>query len=208
MNALFQLLLHRHLLLGRPLLAAAGVAGAGRERAQQVALPPLLGLLEHGDGALLQRPVQRLHVGVGVRLAADGAADDGALGGAGFRLALGAGGGELVKGGAALAFAVALVVLAAAVARRGGPARRATCKETELTLESTLRHLGPTPREEKNEMLTQRERQITQAGGRKANEKQTKKESQQTPNVCYLEQSDAGDDWLASSLLTKSEPTV
>lgn len=169
LNALFQLLLHRHLLLGRPLLAAAGVAGAGRERAQQVALSPLLGLLEHGDGALLQRPVQRLHVGVRVRLAADGATDDGALGGAGFRLALGAGGGELVKGGAALALAVALVVLAAAVARRGGPARRATCKETELTLESTtLRHLGPIPRQEKNEMLTQRERQITQAGGKKS----------------------------------------
>lgn len=121
LNALFQLLLHRQLLFHRPLLGAAGVTGARRERAQQVALPPLLGLLEHGDGALLQRPVQGLDVGVGVRLAADRAADDGPLGRAGLRLALGAGGGKIVEGRATLTLAIALVVLAAAVAWRGGP---------------------------------------------------------------------------------------
>lgn len=80
----------------------------------------MLGLLEHGDGALLLLPVQGLDVGVRVRLAADRPTDDGALRGAGLRLGLGAGGGEVVEGGAALA--VALVVFAAAVARRGGPA--------------------------------------------------------------------------------------
>ena len=122
LNALFQLLLHRQLLFHRPLLAGAGVAGARRERAQQVTLPPLLGLLEHGDGALFQWPVQGLDVGVGVRLAADRAADDGPLGRAGLGLALGAGGGELIEGGAALTLAIALVVFAAAVTWRGGPA--------------------------------------------------------------------------------------
>lgn len=55
-------------------------------------------------------------------LAADGAADDGALRGAGLRLRLGAGGGDLVEGGAALAFALALVAFAAAVTVGGGPA--------------------------------------------------------------------------------------
>lgn len=84
LNALFQLFLHRQLLLRRPFLAGAGVAGARRERAQQVALSPMLGLLEHGDGALLQRPVQGLDVGVGVRLAADWATDDCSLGRAGL----------------------------------------------------------------------------------------------------------------------------
>lgn len=58
---------------------------------------------------------------MGVRLAADRAADHRPLGRAGFRLALRAGGGEVVEGGAALALAVAFVVLAAAVTRRGGP---------------------------------------------------------------------------------------
>lgn len=66
LNALFQLLLDRQLLFCRPFLAGAGVAGARRKRAQQVTLPPLFGLLEHGDGALFQRPVKGLDVGVGV----------------------------------------------------------------------------------------------------------------------------------------------
>lgn len=66
LNALFQLLLNRQLLFHWPLLAAAGVAGACCKRAQQVTLSPMFGLLEHGDGALFQRPVQGLHVGVRV----------------------------------------------------------------------------------------------------------------------------------------------
>lgn len=82
-DALLQLLLHRQLLLHWPLLAA-GVTRASCERAQQVTLPPVLGLLEHGDGALLLRPIQGLDVGVWVRLAADWPTDDGALWGASF----------------------------------------------------------------------------------------------------------------------------
>lgn len=65
LNALIQLLLHRHLLFRRPLLGA-GVAGARRERAQQVTLPPLFGVLDHLDGALFPRPVQSLDVGMRV----------------------------------------------------------------------------------------------------------------------------------------------
>lgn len=65
LNALFQLLLGRRLLFGRPLLARrAGVAGARRERAQQVTLAPLFGVLQHGHRALFQRPVQGLDAGV------------------------------------------------------------------------------------------------------------------------------------------------
>lgn len=66
LNALFQLLLNRQLLFRRPLLAAAGVAGARCERAQQVALSSVLGLLEHGNGTFFQWPVQGLHIGVRV----------------------------------------------------------------------------------------------------------------------------------------------
>lgn len=66
LNALFQLFLNRQLLFRRPLLAGAGVTGACRKRAQQVTLPPMFGLLEHGNGALFRRPVQGLDVGVGV----------------------------------------------------------------------------------------------------------------------------------------------
>ncbi|TNN24671.1 hypothetical protein EYF80_065203 [Liparis tanakae] len=62
--------------------------------------------LARRHGALLGGPVQGLDVGVGVRARladaaadADRAADDRPLGGAGFRLAVGAGGGELVEGG-------------------------------------------------------------------------------------------------------------
>lgn len=66
LNALFQLLLNRRLLFSLPFLAGAGVAGARGKRAQQVTLPPLFGLLEHGDGALFRRPVQGLDIGVGV----------------------------------------------------------------------------------------------------------------------------------------------
>lgn len=42
LNALFQLLLHCQLLFRWPFLAGAGVAGACREGAQQVTLPPPL----------------------------------------------------------------------------------------------------------------------------------------------------------------------
>lgn len=59
-------------------------------------------------------------------LAANGAADDGALRRAGLRLGLRTGGGDVVEGGAALTLAFTLVTLAAAVAVGGGPARGAT----------------------------------------------------------------------------------
>lgn len=63
-----------------------------------------------------------------------GATDDGFLRGAHLGVAFGAlGGGQVVDGGAALAtLAVALVVLAAAVAGRGGPARRAAFLRLEI----------------------------------------------------------------------------
>lgn len=66
LNALFQLLLHCQLFFRWPLLASAGVTGARCERAQQVTLPPLFRLLEHGDGAFFQWPVQSLDISVGV----------------------------------------------------------------------------------------------------------------------------------------------
>lgn len=65
LNALFQLLLDCQLLFRRSFLTGAGVAGARRERAQQITLPPMFGLLEHGNGALFQGPVQGLDVGMG-----------------------------------------------------------------------------------------------------------------------------------------------
>lgn len=84
LNALFQLLLDCQLLFCRSFLAGAGVAGARCKRAQQIALPPMFGLLEHGNGALFQWPVQGLDVGMGMMLAAYWATDDCSLGRAGL----------------------------------------------------------------------------------------------------------------------------
>lgn len=66
LNALIQLLLGRQLFFRWPFLAGAGVPGTRRKRAQQVALSPLLGLLNHADGALFRWPVQGLDGGAGV----------------------------------------------------------------------------------------------------------------------------------------------
>lgn len=84
LNALFQLLLNCELLFCGPLLAAAGVTGAGCESAQQVTLASLFRLLDHGDRALFQRPVQGLDIGTGMRLATYWATDDCSLGRAGL----------------------------------------------------------------------------------------------------------------------------
>ena len=72
-------------------------------------------------GPFLGGAVQGLAVGVGVgvRRAGDRAANHRALRGAGLRLALRAGGGDVVEGGTALTLALTLMVLAAAVAGRG-----------------------------------------------------------------------------------------
>lgn len=86
LDAFFQLLLNGELLLHRFLLAGVGLAGAGGESPEQVALPADLGLLQQLHRPLLGRPVQSLYVG----LAGDGAADDGLLWGAGLRLAVAA----------------------------------------------------------------------------------------------------------------------
>lgn len=124
LDALLQLLLNGHLLLSWPLLTGAGVSGASGERAEEITLPALFWLLQHLHWALLQRPVQGLDMGVG--LPVDWPTDDGALGWAGLWLALRAGGGELIEGGATLALSITLVVLAAAVAGRRRPTRGAT----------------------------------------------------------------------------------
>lgn len=127
LDAFLQFLLHRHLLLDGRTLLVAGVSGAGGQRAQQVALPALLRplllllLLRH-RAALLGGPVQCLD-----HTAADGAADYSAQWRACLRLAVGAGGGEVVEGGDALA----VTLLAAAVAWRRGPARRSACRWEE-----------------------------------------------------------------------------
>lgn len=80
LNALFQLLLNCELLFCGPFLAAAGITGAGCKSAQQVTLASLFRLLDHGDRALFQRPVQGLDIGTGMRLATYWATDDCSLG--------------------------------------------------------------------------------------------------------------------------------
>lgn len=126
LDALLQLLFHAHFLFGWPFLAAAGVPRACSQSAEEIALTPLLRLLllqyRTSWPFFLGRPVQRLDV----CLSADRPANDCSLRGTGFRLALGAGGGELIKGGAALALTLTFVPLAAAVTWRRGPARRST----------------------------------------------------------------------------------
>lgn len=80
LDAFLQLFLHCHLLLDDRTLLAAGVSGAGGQRAQQVALPALLRsllllllLLRCHRAGLLGGPVQCLD-----HAAADRAADHGA----------------------------------------------------------------------------------------------------------------------------------
>lgn len=87
LDALLQFLFHSQLFFRWPLLAGAGVPGTCGEGPEKVALATLLGLLLLQDmlnGALLGRPVQRLHV----CLSADWATDDGTLRGAGLGMAL------------------------------------------------------------------------------------------------------------------------
>lgn len=85
LDALFQLLLHAHLLFAWSFLAAAArVPRAGGESAEEIALTPLLRLLLLQEmtswSFFLGRTVQRLDM----RLSADGSTDHCTLGGAGF----------------------------------------------------------------------------------------------------------------------------
>lgn len=134
LDALLQLLLGGHLLLGSFPLRVHKVAGSGRAGPQQVRPAPHLGLLQCLGWPLLHNPVQRLGVG----LARRGTDDDGLLRRAGLRLGLGAGRGEFIKGRPALTLALALLTLTAALAMRGRPGRRTTSPRSPHLLHPTL----------------------------------------------------------------------
>lgn len=112
LDAFLQLFLNGELFLNGFLFAAhVRLPGAGSQSPEQVAFPPHLRLLDQLDRALLDGTVQSLDVG----LACHGPADDRLLGRAGLRLAVAAGGGEVVARCAALPFFVTLAILAAAI---------------------------------------------------------------------------------------------
>lgn len=130
LDALLQLLLYAHFLFGRPFLAAAGVPWARSQSAEKITFTALFRLLllqyRTSRSFFLSWTVQRLDV----CLSANGPTDDRTLRWAGFWLALGTGGGKLIEGGAALALTLTFVPLAAAVARRRGPAWWSTWNTT------------------------------------------------------------------------------
>lgn len=112
LDAFFQLFLDGELFLNSFFFAAhVRLPGARRQGPEQIAFPPHLGLLDLLHRALLDGTVQSLDVG----LACHGPTDDCLLGGAGLRLAVTAGGGEVVAGRTALPFFVTLAILAAAI---------------------------------------------------------------------------------------------
>lgn len=124
LDALLQLLFDGELFLRSFLFAAyVRLPGAWRQSPEQVTFPPHLRLLDQLHGALLNGPVQ----GLDVALARYRTADHCLLGRAGLWLAVAAGGGEVIAGGAALPF-VSLAILAAAITVRGGPPGRLTWK--------------------------------------------------------------------------------
>lgn len=117
LDTFLQLLLRSHLLLVGFPLGRLPVTDAEGSHAEHVRLATHLRLLHHVGRSFGHGAVQRLDIGS----PAHGPADHRFLGGAGLRLGLRTGGGEIVEGSAALALALTFVALAAAVAVRGHP---------------------------------------------------------------------------------------
>lgn len=117
LDAFLQLLLRGHLLLVRFPLRGLSFPDPKGSHAEHVSLTAHLCLLQHVCWSFGHGAVQRLDVG----LPSHGAADHGSVWGAGLRLGLRTGSGEVVEGSAALSLALTLVALAAAVAVGGRP---------------------------------------------------------------------------------------
>lgn len=127
LDAFLQLLLWRYFLFVCFPLGGLSFADPKGPHAEQISLAAHFCLLQHVNWSFGQGAVQGLNVGP----PAHRATNHSSLRGAGLRLGLRTGSGELIEGSAALSLAIALVTFAAAVTVGGKAFGRSAYRKTE-----------------------------------------------------------------------------